>query len=381
MPQIIVNGFFDINQYNQLVGVNSGPKVWGGAISAPYPRNYKSTSKSFNKEIRRIFIASCLSKPHFYLWTKKILPSGLKSRGFRIEKHIYKGGRFAARNRDFVSEPDLIEGQIISIETNKNNQILTLAGREHILEIKSKEIVLASGAIYNAFLLNMITGKDQYFFGNHLSAIVGTIEFEKPQRSNGWAQGWFENEKSFITLQVQRGKSRLSPSLRFHPTLESRVYDKYNMRKNPRPKFKKFDIRLMLDIQLCAQNFIKFSPNQTTVSFYPTKESLESGIELLEAFEQMALGSDKFELKFSGFFDPDFRSIQSLQEVDWVDAAHYFGTHTESNFQSIHENTNLLSGINLLGAGNFPTISHSHPTYLVLEFSKKMARILHLKLK
>lgn len=307
--------------------------------------------------------------------TEKIGTANLFSaveRGLKVEKHIYLGKRFTRsgwKNRYPLDKTK--NGSLISIERlNGYWQVVYIDIDGHLGQISSKNLVFASGAVFNAVLAHLTTGRTRFGFGNHVSNIVGRLQTRDTFFLKNARQHVGYGRSSFLTFgntNLDYGQADWAFRLSGDSGIVNRLGKVFRERGRPSSFEANFRLNLMLEQTLSSGSY--FDVKSELVG-----RGLKIWIEVSSRFGPKE-------------FDAELQAIEALSKIEtvelrpslndttenygWNDAAHYFGTlpfAAKSEEQGIDEFYELTGseGVFAIGSSAFPVGGHGHPTVTAL---------------
>lgn len=294
-------------------------------------------------------------------------------RGLQLEKHIYLGKRFQRNGwKDLYPLDETKNGSLISIERlNGSWQVIYRAIDGHRGQVSSKNLVFASGAIFNAVLAHLTTGITRFGFGNHVSSFVGTLKSRDTAILRDVAQHANFGRSSFLTFgnpDLDNGQGDWAFRLSGQSGIRDRLGTVLRGRGQPSLLLtSSFRLNLMLEQTLSSGSYLD-------VKSELVGRGLEVWIDVSSRF-----GSKEF--------DSEIQAIEALSNIDnvelepllnkstgnygWNDAAHYFGTlpfASKLEGQGIDDFYGIIGseGVFAIGSSAFPAGGHGHPTVTAL---------------
>ena len=411
--------FFDPELAKKTGRIFGGVKVWGNSVTFPSDKNFFSRGGKkwlkIGKEIKKFHLHTFIPKltiqnnrvkKKIKKRLSKLVPN--YNEHLVVEVHGYALGPSEAKGFENCID-SVYQGNIIYIndDAGKTNAISFLHSEGNVETIKFKVVVLASGTIGNALLVNRFTGAQKFHLGNHISTTIGNFTFKSPQNLNSIYQSFAKKEKSFVTfsLDAEReqvysdhyGAVRLIPNRKQSLiALWKRTIDQLKLSPYSVPELKNITFLIIETVsRILFGKRLDWSYKLRLIGEIPLSKT--EGLEVL--FQDEFNAKIRVNLLLNKKVEEDFKlliqtytqrvanSAEYLQPINisldlsntlWNDSGHYFGTipiGLASDFPTVDENL-LLNGsksIYVLGNSAHPVGSHGHPTGLSILLAARLA--------
>lgn len=272
-----------------------------------------------------------------------------------------------------------ISGNVCAITRLGANWRVELETGDGTLYIVAENIVFASGAIANAALANLATGKSLFPVGNHLSASVGKLHLLRLRIHSQFPNTWRPREKGFVTLSpIPPSSSRPRVGLRFQVHHEELFA--HGVRQGTLDHLQRIKAQIMYKLGLFSTYSVRVMlehggdiSNELWVNQLATRKGfsclVNSDVSTAER-EEVKRALSNLELYIDGL--PYELELVDHNEIVWSDAAHYYGTipmrESRSGELVVDSEYGICGyhGLYGVGASAFPRGSHAHPTYLAV---------------
>lgn len=395
---------FSTGLANKTVGLGGGSHTWGYAITHPSERNWflprgNRLWESLYSQVATVKIPKVLGIPKRSLRNTRFANKYFKNvlTSFHEEVGTYAGKKLGPQNSFHLPnlEPELLKNWVIlEIQIINDSYVidyLDLDFNHH--QIMCTKLILASGTFLNSCFFSILSGVTRFPISNHFGANFGTIDLVKPIRIRDGIQTYAAGESSFSTFSPSRhfenGRYLPNSSIRLQadPIFISK---KEALKKIARLNFRSISrlvipyfiarvsghflvnhlqIRVMLDHPINQTNCINIEllgsgRYQVQVELKIDEQVVQDSFEIVKDFLQL--------IHPAGIVD----KVETLKpsEIEWSDAAHYFGSTPIGVFDlksalNEYSESVMYDGLYILGSSSFPQGSHGHPTLLCMKLA------------
>ncbi len=343
-----------------------GSSVWGGGISIPnesggwriepdsyWSQDFKNWLEKNANHFLNLWFGDTgksragKSNPLGVSWAEEI-------------HHVTSNRNSKLINEGFLSS--IIDCQRLgSIDIGKKSVRLRFIDvKGEILQVVARQVALAAGAIVNAVLIAEMTGQGRFSLGNHLVLPLGTLE-RQDFRLGLRAQ--LSGVKNFSTYTFKELAVERAHAIRFVKSEGSVGSVKELIGLKLLRKIHEFWglvlLRSRIPRSLTALCVVDYELGTLLIAIeresgFVTNIRLDGHV----PDEEIRGFARTLQRKIKSTLGGAFNGNSVHRTTQFVDAAHYWGTHVRFNDDSI----NIIA----LGAGNFESGGHGHPTFLAM---------------
>ena len=399
---------FSKDKFLQTAGLGGGSSIWGKALSFASDKNWFIPRGNSNWEEIFEKIGSIVLPVELNLPSPRRRSSRFVSRFFPnlAEEYLEEVGGYAGKklgksnkfNLPVINQQDLLECTVLGIK--KNGRIFQVSCRDlsgDIFLLRSRVVVLASGAVMNACFYNLATGVKRYPISNHFGAEMGGITLRKPVLVRDGVQTYSDGESEFSTFA--RKKSSLSWSNLPNSAIRLQADPLHLSKQDVLDCLKYFKVRqffIYVIPGLIAKYFNFRLVNRIAIRIVVDQRINEENFLTIDGFNdgvfcatiriQISESVERDAYVFLSQFVGHLKGSQivgsvelrSPEQVSWVDTAHYFGSTPigKPDFDSsltAQCESEVLKGLFVVGNSTFPEGSHGHPTLLSMQLTQLVA--------
>ena len=372
-----------------------GVLAWGGGLSDPLSPSWFTNSaedSGWSRVRERLIVTgNDWAKTYFeadvdfdFSPAPSSLSMKLREIGLKPERHFRTQKLATTTSSDLLSDVPHFKGMTLA-DIGESNGVFAISLSDPktgaTTKIRSKKLVLASGAVLNGLLSALLLGKRVMRLGNHLTISGPSIDFEHLKYLGKVAQ--LPNGKSWETFQTKGCGP--STAIRFtlpredskwnttHPSLKTR---KLMDRARNSPLFFQEQMKLSrrVDSLIMADSLLG-GGDEVDIEFSHGGSALTARLDFRISSDWAAI-AESLRSVFADALRVGFEVSNPNHGGPISDAAHYYGTtpmrdDLEDVPTSMPDGTlrGTRGRVLLLGTSIFPEGGHAHPTLLSMAVS------------